>query len=261
MSKMITGEIKQNTDRFTTTKQHGVATRRWFSGKDHDHFIKMCNKDFNAKKKMFVGSDMDEVHAEYLRDRELRERRLEEEKWKVIFMLEETLIDEKYKNIRLAAGDKALYESMFKMEPRKYISRPKFLTTMRLVYGFELANLTKVCDNAMLERLNTLYTSFDINGKDQMDWRCFILMLEMVHDKQTTAKDHVNWGYALYSSNGSFDTSFDEPMRLRDVKDLFGTMVRTIHFSEVSERSERASLHEDSSDKSPELAADGHIHY
>jgi len=240
MQNIIKGELNQNTDRFSQTKQHGVATRRWFNGKDHDHFIKMCNKDFNAKKKLFAASDMDEVHAEYLRDRELRERRLEEEKWKVIFMLEETLIDEKYKDIRLAAGDKALYESMFKMEPRKYISRPKFLTVMRLVYGFELANLDKVCDNKMLERLNMLYTSFDTNSRNEMDWRCFILMLEMVHDKQVTCKDHVNWGYALYSSNGSFDTSFEEPMRLGDVKDLFGTMVRTVHLSTMVELTDAA---------------------
>jgi len=99
-------------------------------------------------------------------------------------MLEETLSQPQYKTIRLAAGDRALYESMFKMEPRKFISRPKFLTTMRLVYGFELANLDRVCDNGLLGRLNTLYSSFDVMSKNEMDWRCMVLMLEMCHDRK-----------------------------------------------------------------------------
>ena len=94
MSRIITKEIQQQDS--TTNLQHGVATRRWFAGKDHAHFMKQYNKDFAHKRKQFSPADMDEVHQEYLRDRELRDRRLEEEKWKVIFMLEYTLKDEKY---------------------------------------------------------------------------------------------------------------------------------------------------------------------
>ena len=119
-----------------------------------------------------------------------------------------------------------MYESMFKMEPRKFISRPKFLTTMRLVYGFELANLDAVSNTEMLDRLNILYSSFDVQRNDQMDWRCFVLMLEMCHAKTNTVLQHVKWGYSLYSSQGSFDTSFEEPMRLGDVKDLLATMCK-----------------------------------
>ena len=61
-----------------------------------------------------------------------------------------------------------------------------------------------------------------------------------VHDKEVTCKDHVNWGYALYSSTGSFSTSFDEPMRLGDVKSLFGTMVRTVHYGTMVELTDAA---------------------
>ena len=68
--------------------------------------MKQYERDFEKKKGLFSEGDMDEVHAEYLRERELGERRMEEEKWKVIFMLELTLQDDKYKGIRLAAGDR-----------------------------------------------------------------------------------------------------------------------------------------------------------
>ena len=107
MCSLISSEIYSSSgDR--KMESHGVQTRRWFKGKDHDHFMKMYNKDFARKRSAFSSSDMDEVHAEYTRERELRDRRLEEEKWKVIFMLEVTLGDKKYEKIRLAAGDMAL---------------------------------------------------------------------------------------------------------------------------------------------------------
>ena len=193
------------------------------------------SRDFDKKRALFTSSQLDDVHGEYLREQELRDKKMEEDKWKVIFMLEVTLQDERYKNVRLAAGDRALYESMFKLEPRKYMSRPKFLTTMRLVYGFDLANLDSiVCDGSLLQELNVLYSSFDVRGKDEMDWRCALLMLNMVHNKAATCRDHVVWGYSLYSSLGSFDSTNEEPMRLGDVKDLFGTMVRTVYRSDMT---------------------------
>ncbi|GMH74275.1 hypothetical protein TrLO_g13608 [Triparma laevis f. longispina] len=234
MSTQITHEILSNTSH-TTRDSHNVPTRRWFAGKDHAHFMKMYESDFGRKRGLFSKHDLDEVHEEYLRDRELRDRRLEEEKWQTIFTLDQILSDPQYSKIRLAAGDRALYESMFKIEPRKYISRPKFLTTLRLVYGFDLANLNSVSNNLMLDKLNKLYTSFDVANKGEMDWRCFVLMLEMCHDKKSEAKHHVLWGYSLYSSNGSFDLSCEEPMRLGDVKDLFGTMVRLVFKNDMTE--------------------------
>ena len=80
-------------------------------------------------------------------------------------MLEVTLSQPQYKTIRLAAGDRALYESMFKMEPRKFISRPKFLTTMRLVYGFELANLDKVRKRAWQQDTTRVHSDPNLRDK------------------------------------------------------------------------------------------------
>ena len=243
MSTIITKEIHSDPASSSAKQSHGIATRRWFKGKDHEHYMVQYNREFAEKKKTFTAADMAEVHGEYLRETEVRERRLEEEKWRVICRLERTLKEPRYCRLRLAQGDRALYESMFKMEPRKYISRPKFLTTMRLVYGFELANLSAVSNSEMLGHLNGLYTSFDTGGRDEMDWRCFLLMLCMCHDKTATVMDHVKWGYSLYSSQGSFDDPtgrMEEPMRLGDVKDLLGTMVRAVYRRDVVEVTDKA---------------------
>ena len=65
-------------------------------------------------------------------------------------------------------------------------------------------------------------------------------MLEMCHNKRKSCRDHVLWGYSLYSSNGSFDMSHEESMRLGDVKDLLGTMVRVVYRSDMVELSDAA---------------------
>ena len=78
MKSTITNEIYTDTQQHTSQQEHGVVTRRWFNGKDHAHYMKMYNKDFEKKRSLFTERDMDEVHAEYMRDRELRDRRLGE---------------------------------------------------------------------------------------------------------------------------------------------------------------------------------------
>lgn len=48
---------------------------------------------------------------------------------------------------------RALYEQMFRAEPRKHVSRPTFLTVMRRVYGFQTAPLAGHVDKAALQKL------------------------------------------------------------------------------------------------------------
>lgn len=51
------------------------------------------------------------------------------------------------------AGCRALYELMFRAEPRKHVSRSTFLTVMRRVYGFCIAPLTGHVDQTALHTL------------------------------------------------------------------------------------------------------------
>jgi hypothetical protein len=54
------------------------------------------------------------------------------------------------------------------------------------VYNFPVAALDRKSrfDPAALEMLNTLYSSFDIFGQDQMDWRCFLFMVRPMPSSQ-----------------------------------------------------------------------------
>lgn len=50
--------------------------------------------------------------------------------------------------------DRALYELMFRAEPRKHVSRSAFLTVMRRVYGFHIAPTEGLVDRYALQTLD-----------------------------------------------------------------------------------------------------------
>ena len=56
----------------------------------------------------------------------------------------------KYGAKQIAGSEKALYELMFKGNPKKYMTHSRFLTIMRLCYGFEIASIDKTCRNDIL---------------------------------------------------------------------------------------------------------------
>lgn len=56
-------------------------------------------------------------------------------------------------SLRLQTRTRALYEQMFRAEPRKHVSQPTFITVMRRVYGFNTAPLSGQIDQAALHKL------------------------------------------------------------------------------------------------------------
>ena len=66
--------------------------------------------------------------------------------------------------------------------------------------------------------LSSLFNAFDEKQKDQMDWRAFLLMLRTLASPMNPPRDHLLWGFALYSSAGSLDLSCADPVQLLDLK-------------------------------------------
>lgn len=66
------------------------------------------------------------------------------------------------RSLDLRGRARALYEQMFRAEPRKYVSRPTFLTVMRRVYGFQTAPLSGHVDQTALQKLGEVLNVPDI---------------------------------------------------------------------------------------------------
>ena len=62
-------------------------------------------------------------------------------KWETVAELQRRLERPEHSGVRIAGGDRALYERMFRAEPRKYIARERFLITMWRVFGFEVFSI------------------------------------------------------------------------------------------------------------------------
>lgn len=81
----------------------------------------------------------------YEHRRELSVLQRDEDRWKTLFEFQ-TLLESnpRWASVRLASGDYAVYELMFRCEPHKYITRPRFITALRDIYDFQVALVNQV---------------------------------------------------------------------------------------------------------------------
>ncbi|CAB1099266.1 unnamed protein product [Ectocarpus sp. CCAP 1310/34] len=224
------------------------TVRQWLNEKGAAHAAAAYRCKFNAKKRLYreqelVVSRDSSIEEQlggpgekgafnaYAARTQYKGKRKFQARWKALFALR-TLMESKGDRplgappIRLAGGDSALYEQMFRAEPRKHVSRPTFLTVMRRVYGFQTAPLAGHVDKAALQKLGEVYSTFDADGVGKVDWRCMVFMLRVTVNAQSTVEENLKWGFALYSSPGSFDPESDDPVSMSDFKNLVNTMAR-----------------------------------
>ncbi|CAM9966823.1 unnamed protein product [Ectocarpus sp. 12 AP-2014] len=207
------------------------TVRQWLSEKGAAHTAAAYRCKFKAKKRLYKEQELVGAFNAYAARTQYKGKRKFQARWKALFALR-TLMESKDDRplgappIRLAGGDRALYEQMFRAEPRKHVSRPTFLTVMRRVYSFQTAPLAGHVDKAALQKLGEVYSTFDADGAGKVDWRCMVFMLRVAVNAQSTVEENLKWGFALYSSPGSFDPESDDPVSMSDFKNLVNTMAR-----------------------------------
>ncbi|CAM9580526.1 unnamed protein product [Pylaiella littoralis] len=207
------------------------TVRHWLTEKGAQHAATAYRCKFVAKKRLYQERELLGAFDAYT-TRVLHEgKRKYQAKWKALFSLRKLMASKDGRPlgaapIRLAGGDRALYEQMFRAEPRQYVSRPTFMTVMRRVYGFQTAPLAGRVDQAALHNLGEVYGTFDVDGHGKMDWRCMVFMLRVALNAQATVEENLKWGFALYSSPGSFDPACDDPVTMADFINLVHTMAR-----------------------------------
>lgn len=57
-----------------------------------------------------------------------------------------------------------------------------------------------------------------------------------MHAMQATVEENLKWGFALYSSPGSFDPECDDPVSMADFKNLVNTMARYVPMGATAQR-------------------------
>jgi len=94
----------------------------------------MLFREHRLKRQGISKEELHEAYNIYLDERESRLQALQEEKWTLLCTVFKGLLTSpEHSHILLAGNKKALYETIFRCQPRKFITRARFMTAMRLV--------------------------------------------------------------------------------------------------------------------------------
>jgi hypothetical protein len=165
-------------------------------------------------------------------------------KWEEIIWLTDQLIAFGRACPSLAGAPQSLYERFYKAEPKPRCNQAQFLTVMRRVYGFETANLDSVCDGVALQHLSVLFNCLDIcesvfaQPSGKADWKSLIFATKVTSDAFVNIRQQLEWGFALYTSEGAFDRTLSGCISRVDVQSLVSVMAG--NYQQVRELKERA---------------------
>jgi hypothetical protein len=118
-----------------------------------------------------------------------------------------------YRKVSIGGYDGGLFEKMFKIQPSKYMSKAQFLTAMRSVFGFDLSPKTE-------QQLNALFQTFDLEDRNELDWRAFLYQLAVIIHAYEPVLTHLKMGYAIFSSLGYLEFHCTEKLQLSTIKDI-----------------------------------------
>ena len=161
----------------------------------------------------------EQVRERYMRNKDVRQRAFQQRQCEMLAGLEKMIRKQTvelgldYRKFSVGGHEKGLYERMFRIEPSKYMSTAQFLTVMRRVFGFDMSNKTE-------KQLVALFSAFDIEDEDHIDWRAFLYMLALIIQAYEPVRTHLRIGYSIYASSGSLDLECRDKLSLGTLKDI-----------------------------------------
>ncbi|CAM9454293.1 unnamed protein product, partial [Laminaria digitata] len=190
----VTQEIRRTNSKEMRRKFGDASSdtvRHWLTEKGAENVAVAYRSKYGAKKRLFKEQELVGAFDAYRTRRDEEGKSKYQARWKAVFALQKLV--ERARDgplgeapVRLAGGDRALYEVMFRAEPRKHVSRSSFLTAMRRVYGFQIAPLAGHVDRPALHTLGEVYSAFDGGRRGGMDWRCMLFMLRVAVNAQVS---------------------------------------------------------------------------
>jgi len=159
-----------------------------------------------------------------LLDTDVRRRDLQDFQCDLIFKLEQIVIEQLQqrkqdrKSFRIGGHDRGTFERFYRVEPMQFMSKPQFVTALRKSFGDGILNSAKA--------ISKLYESFDLNHRDEADWRSFLFLLTLVMQPFDDLQTHLRWAFAIYSSVGTLDfDNMNERMSLGAIKNMICTPI------------------------------------
>jgi hypothetical protein len=173
--------------------------------------MKATEHNFEKKRQYMSDELLADVYDYMKEEAQITRDVAAEGKWRELIYLNKQISSPELSHIKLGGTPECLYEKFYRAEPRPKCSKARYLTVMRLVYSFELANIDRVCDSAMLKHLSQLFYFYDVCGSttgeatDQIDWKALVFALRLLQYPHDSISTQMDWGFAVYTSEGAFD--------------------------------------------------------
>jgi hypothetical protein len=161
----------------------------------------------------------EQARQDYMRNRDIKLRACQQKQFEMIHIIEKMIrrkivelgID--YRKYSVGGYDNGLFERMFKIQPKKYMSEAQFLLAMRNVFGFEM---TPKAENQLCQ----LYKAFDYEDRNEVDWRGFLYLIALLVQGHEPLQTHLHLAFCIFSSIGTLDFDNRNRMKLSDIKDM-----------------------------------------
>jgi hypothetical protein len=161
----------------------------------------------------------EEIRINYEREKDIRMRLSQQNQCEVLEMIEKMIrkkileLHLDYRKVSIGGYDEGLFERLYKTQPGKWISRAQFYTVIRNVFQFEMTLKTE-------KQLIKLFNAFDIQERNEIDWRAFLYQLALLIHAYEPVLTHLKMGYAIFSSVGTLEFDCTEKLKLSTIKDM-----------------------------------------
>jgi hypothetical protein len=219
----VVGQEMMNVTRARVEMRDPTSSKLNIKGpKAADAMRKEDMKIWNHQLKSMPDIMFETARQNRLIDQDVRTRDLQEFQFFMVQKIEgnlrQSLVDAGHdiSKFRIGGHDRGTYERFYKVEPRRYMTKPQFFTAIRRAFGDELIKSQAA--------LGKLYDSYDPDHHDEMDWRAFLFLLTIFMQPQDDVFTHLRWAFAIYSSIGTLDyEACPEKMSIGEIKDMIVT--------------------------------------
>ena len=172
-------------------------------------------------------SDINHACNVYDKGRNIREHRNLEEKWQLLFQSGLCSITRSLEKPSRLIEESIDAFSTF--ESKKFISRANFINCLKNVYIKRKLDPFHNNERKYIRIINSLYNSFDVLGRGEMDWRIFVFMLQFAIHPELSSKEHLKWAFRFLIGNNPNISGFNfsSSVRLGNFSSFIYPLVRT----------------------------------
>ncbi|DAZ95871.1 TPA: hypothetical protein N0F65_009073 [Lagenidium giganteum] len=135
-----------------------------------------------------------------------------------------------FRHIRIAGDDRALYENFFRSFPRPLVTKPRFVSIIRSIFGMDegMQRRKRKEEVALCHHLDHLQYMFEQSTEPvpTTNWRLLLSAMRMFQEPHLPLRQHLAWTFGLFSSSSYIELHETSTIHTSDVRLLLTHFLR-----------------------------------